>query len=154
MAGNPQKKLSGACMCGSVAFETGEPRSIFHCHCESCRRSTGQAATTFVSLLAGDVTFSGVERHVYNSSPGVSRTFCPNCGTPLAWEGTGKDGTAFVEIYIANFADRDQLLPTHHVYYEERVRWFDIADGLPRYRGTNPKEAAIAHGPAREGLPG
>jgi len=141
-------------MCGAVMFETTAPVSVFHCHCESCRRSTSQPAVTFVGFTADQVTFSGEDRKVYESSPGVERTFCPNCGSPIAWEGNDTDGTRYVEMYLGLFKERDTLLPTYHAFYEERLPWFDIADGLPRHRGSDPDSAPMAHGPAKHGLPG
>lgn len=142
------------CMCGAIRIETDTPATVFHCHCESCRRSTGQPSVTFASFTADQVRFSGDERRVYNSSPGVERTFCPTCGTPIAWEGDGSEtGERLIEIYIGLFEERDRMVPDHHVLYEERVVWFDIADGLPRYRGIQPKGAPMAHGPTSVGLP-
>ncbi len=144
-----------SCMCGAVTIETGHPDSVFHCHCESCRRSTGQPLVTFASFGADQVAFSGTERKTYNSSAGVCRTFCPDCGTPLAWEGYSRSqGKDLVELYIGLFAARDRMIPDHHVFYEERVPWFDVADGLPRYKGVSRSGLPMAHGPARRGLPG
>lgn len=148
-------QFEGSCMCGGVAFAAHTPRSIFHCHCESCRRSTGQASVAFASFAAADVTFSGIDRKIYESSPGVGRAFCPDCGTPIAWQGRGtKSGVDLIEIYLGTFVEREKLQPTFHVFYEERVPWFDVADGLPRYRGVDVETAAMAHGPAKLGLPG
>ena len=147
------KTYHARCKCGAVRIETSEPSAVFHCHCESCRRSTGQPAVTFGNFTADQVAFSGTERKVYHSSPGVERTFCPECGTPLAWEGDS-DGVRYVELYIALFEERDELAPQYHILYEERVPWFDIADGLPRYNGMSPEGAPFAHGPAKDGLPG
>jgi len=148
-------RFHASCMCGAIEIEAGRPDSIFHCHCESCRRSTGQPLVTFASYTADRVAFSGLTRKVYNSSPGVSRTFCPECGTPLAWEGrSASQGKDLVELYIGLFRERDIMVPAHHVYYEERVPWFDVADGLPRYRGVSRSGLPMAHGPARSGLPG
>lgn len=147
------KIFHASCMCGGIRIETTEPSSVFHCHCESCRRSTGQPAVTFASFTAGQVVFSGTGRKVYNSSPGVERTFCPECGTPIAWEGDS-DGERYIEMYVGLFEERDALMPEYHILYEERVPWFDIADGLPRYHGITPGGVAVAHGPVKDGLPG
>jgi hypothetical protein len=44
-----------------------------------------------VVALAGylktDIEWSGDERQIYHSSPGIQRGFCGKCGTPLIWEG-------------------------------------------------------------------
>ncbi|MEQ8664967.1 MAG: GFA family protein [Rhodospirillales bacterium] len=147
------KTLHARCKCGAVQIETTAPSSVFHCHCESCRRSTGQPAVTFASFTGEQVTFSGTERKVYDSSPGVERTFCPDCGTPIAWEGDGDDGVRLIEMYVGLFEERDELVPQYHILYEERVPWYDVADGLPRYNGMSPTGTPAAHGPKKDGLP-
>jgi hypothetical protein len=46
-----EKTAAGGCMCGAVRYETiGEPVSVIHCHCESCRRHTGAAVATLAGL--------------------------------------------------------------------------------------------------------
>jgi hypothetical protein len=42
---------------------------------------------TFVGFKKDQVAFTKGERQIYNSSPGVGRAFCRQCGTPLTWEG-------------------------------------------------------------------
>ena len=87
---NTETTMTGGCMCGAVRYETtGESFGVSHCHCHSCRKHNGAAVVTLVGFKADQVTFSGDERKVYESSPGVGRAFCSNCGTPLTWEGHG-----------------------------------------------------------------
>ena len=65
---------TGGCMCGAVRYETtGEPSRVLHCHCQSCRTHTGAPAATLAVLKADQVDFSGVERKIYASAPGVGR---------------------------------------------------------------------------------
>ena len=49
--------LSGHCLCGGVRFRTaGLVRASGHCHCESCRRTTGSAFASFFGLRDGKFT--------------------------------------------------------------------------------------------------
>ncbi len=118
MDDNPEI-VTGGCMCGAVRYEAiGEPLDVGYCHCHSCRRHTGAPVVTFVMFEADQVRFTGRERSIYNSSPGVGRAFVPD----------------------------------RHWFHEERIAWFDVADGLPRYRGVGMKdEEPYRHGPATEG---
>ena len=135
-------------------YKTNKPESVFHCHCESCRRSTGQPLVTFASFNADSVCFSGIERSIYASSKGVSRTFCSQCGTPLAWEGYSNiNKTHISNCTLVFLLSAMNLYPDHHVFYEERVQWFDVADQLPRYSGITRSAIPMAHGPVNEGLP-
>ncbi len=148
------KTYSGGCMCGAVRYEaSGEPFSVTHCHCHSCRKHNGGPVVTLAGFTAEQVSFSGTARKIYESSPGVGRAFCGNCGTPLTWEGDGGDLGPIVEFHISAFDDPDVLVPEGHSFDPERIAWFDIADGLPRYEGFAGDSTLVRHGPVGDGLP-
>ncbi len=153
MGENP-KTVTGGCMCGAVRYEAiGEPLEVGHCHCHSCRRHTGAPVVSFVMFEADKVRFTGRERSIYNSSPGVKRAFCGQCGTPLTWEGRSRAwNRPIIEFHISTLDDPDCFAPDRHWFHEERIAWFDVADDLPRYRGVGMKdEEPYRHGPATEG---
>ncbi len=146
--------MTGGCMCGAVRYETmGASFGINHCHCQSCRKHNGAAVVTLAGFTAGQVTFSGDERRIYESSPGVGRAFCGTCGTPLTWEGDGGELGAIFEFHISTFDNPDDLVPTAHAFEPERIPWFDVADNLPRYEGFIDDSTPLRHGPVNEGLP-
>lgn len=146
-------KMAGGCMCGAVRYETmGDSFGVAHCHCHSCRKHNGAAVVTLAGYNADQVAFSGDERKIYESSPGVGRAFCGKCGTPLTWEGDGGEGLIF-EFHISTFDNPDALVPTGHSFDGERIAWFDIADNLPRYEGFSGDSALLRHGPVSDGLP-
>ncbi len=154
--GDDPVTLTGGCMCGAVRYEAiGEPLGIGYCHCHSCRGHTGAPVVTYVGFKADQVRFIGRERSVYNSSPGVGRAFCNQCGTPLTWEGfTRTWNSTIIEFHISTLDDPDSFVPEEHWLHEERIAWFDVADGLPRYRGVGMKgEEPYRHGPVTEGHP-
>ena len=127
---------SGSCMCGSIKFETtGHPFDVAYCHCESCRRHNATPVVILAGFKTDQVRFFGIKRKIYNSSPGVERAFCSNCGTPLTWEGKFGDMGQVIEIHTGAFDKPEKLTPTGHAFEPERIKWFDTADNLPRYEG-------------------
>ena len=146
--------ITGGCLCGAVRYEaSGDPLGVGHCHCHSCRRHTGAPVVTFVMFEADRVGFTGSERSIYNSSPGVKRAFCGQCGTPLTWEAHSRAlDRPIIEFHISTLDEPDAFIPDRHWFHEERIAWFDIADSLPRYRGVGVKdEAPYRHGPGTAG---
>ncbi len=128
-----ETKMTGGCMCGAVRFETtGDSFGVIHCHCHSCRKHNGGPVVTLAGFTADQVEFSGEDRKIYESSPGVGRAFCGNCGTPLTWEGDGGEMGPIIEFHISAFDNPDALVPSAHAFHVERISWFDIADSLPR----------------------
>ena len=130
MSDNPEA-VTGGCMCGAVRYEAiGEPLEIGYCHCHSCRRHTGAPVVALVFFEADKVRFTKRQRSIYNSSPGVERGFCDQCGTSLTWEGK-YGGRAVINIHISTFDDPDPHVPESCFFHEERIAWFDVADGPP-----------------------
>ena len=145
---NEAVTLTGGCMCGAVRYETaGEALNVINCHCRSCRKHTGAPGATLAVYKASQVEFSGEDRKIYDSSPGVGRGFCARCGTPLSWEtGLGALGRV-TALHISGFDTPDALKPRAHSFYTEKISWFDFADQLPRYEGFVKDGKLLGHGP-------
>ncbi len=123
--------LKGGCFCKQVRFEvTGPILSSNHCHCESCRRITSSPLTTWFTVKAANVTFSGIARAAFQSSPGATRTFCPNCGSPLSY--AHDDRPEEIDLYAASLDDSSGFKAEKHVFWSEHVPWLSLADDLPK----------------------
>ena len=145
--------ITGGCLCGAVRYEAnGETVYNLYCHCESCRRATGAPVVAYLMYKEGQVRFIRGERKVYNSSPGVRRTFCGGCGTPLTWEGVW-GGLRVIELHISTLDDPDAFVPDRHVFHGERISWFDAADQLPRYQGSSTDMEPDSFGPDVDVVP-
>ena len=147
---------AGGCLCGAVRYQvSGKPVWVGYCHCRSCRRHSGAPVVTFAAFSASQVVFTKGQRRVYNSSPGVGRAFCDACGTPLTWEGQSKipERGHIFEFHISTLDEPETFVPTNHVFYPEKLSWFDVADNLPRYIGLDFNSEICRHGPANVGLP-
>lgn len=128
--------VTGRCLCGAVRFEArGAPVWVGYCHCLSCRRNTGSAVATFVGFREEQVIYTEGERSFYASSPGVRRGFCAACGTPLTYEAERYPGE--IHLYLSTLDETQRYEPQFHVYFAERVPWFEVVDDLPRYLTTS-----------------
>ena len=120
------------CLCGRVQYHAaGEPNWRCICHCESCRRATGAPVPAFASFPVGRFRFVG-EPSRYQSSPGVIRTFCGHCGTPLTYEAADLPGEIHLLTGSADHPEAGHLTPQYHVFDNERVSWVDLGAALPR----------------------
>ena len=127
-----ESPLEGGCLCGAVRYRIDAPPLwTGYCHCTTCRRSTGAPVTMFIGARSKAVRFTAGERTMYASSPGVQRGFCATCGTPLTYEAERFPGET--HFYVSTFDEPQALAPRFHVYYEERLKWLEIADSLPRH---------------------
>lgn len=129
------KVHAGGCLCGRVRFEAiEEPRSVFYCHCFSCRRQTGAVVACFAAFRASDrFRWVAAAPAVFHSSPGVTRKFCPHCGTPISYQAVQYPDE--IHLNTGCFDHPEVLVPKAHFNCAEQLPWFDAADHLPRHRG-------------------
>jgi len=129
----------GGCLCGVVRFQAkGEPLSQLYCHCRDCRRASGAPVLAFTGYRVQDVEFVHDTPEVYNSSPGVNRSFCRTCGGTISY----KDERLPGEIYLCTgaFDDPEPLGPQVHSWHSQALGWLHIEDGLPHYqRSSRPR---------------
>lgn len=126
--------MKGHCLCGAVTWEADAPVLWSgHCHCESCRRASSSPFTSFFGVKRDAVTWSGVLTR-RETSPGVGRAFCPNCGSQMYYQSTRwPDET---HLYAVTLEDPADFTPRAHFHWAERVPWVVIEDDLPKYAAT------------------
>ena len=143
-------EVEGGCHCGKVRYEaSGTPVYIPYCHCESCRRTSGAPVVLYVLFDRQAVRFTRGRRKLYESSPGVKRGFCADCGTPLTWEGVW-GGRPVTEVHIGTLDHPERFRPDRHVFYEERLAWFEVSDRLARFNASSTNAEPDSFGPSPE----
>ncbi len=126
----------GGCLCGAVRYRaSGDPLWVAHCHCRSCRKSCGAAVLTFAGYAKGQVEIVAGAPTRFASSPGVTRSFCGRCGTPLSYEAERYPDE--IHLTIGSLDKPEAFEPMGHVWTEDRIPWFDTADDLPRHARTS-----------------
>ncbi len=125
----------GRCLCGKVRYEfEGEANWCGHCHCESCRRNTSSVVATFVGVPRTAFRFTGAAPKAFVSSKGVRRLFCSHCGSPIAYDADAYPDE--IHFYIGTLENPQDLPPRFHVFYDEKLPWFEVDDDLPRHAGS------------------
>lgn len=137
----PQAPMTGRCFCRAITFEyRGDPNWMLHCHCESCRRATSAPIVTWISVLRSGFRITKGSPRSYQSSTGVRRSFCGDCGSPLTY--VAETIPEEVHILAGTLDDPSPVRPDRHVFVEDQLPWFEVFDELPRYtttsRGTKP----------------
>jgi hypothetical protein len=124
----------GGCLCGATRYVAqGTPKVVAFCHCPSCRRSAGAPITAWAMFDIKNFKFEKGEPRTYESSPGVQRSFCGQCGTPLTYTADALQG--LVDVTVGSLDDPSALPPQLHVWDSKRVPWLRTSDELPRHPG-------------------
>lgn len=123
-------RFEGGCLCGAVRYRHDGPLSdISACHCEQCRRTSGH----YVAAARGMRARLSFERDEglrwYESSPGVVRGFCGECGSSLFWDRVGADN---ISIMAGTLDAPTGLRLVKHIYVADAGDYYDIDPDLPR----------------------
>ncbi len=135
------KVHSGGCFCGDVRYEASGPsvwKSI--CYCESCTKISGAPAIAWAGIEKPRFRVVTGDIREFESTHGVYRGFCPRCGTTLTYRKdpqTVKGARDDVYIAIRTLDDPNAYPPDEHVFYGERVDWFNVDDDRPHHDGVS-----------------
>jgi hypothetical protein len=123
---------NGRCRCGAIQYRaSGHPVMVEYCHCQSCRRSSGSVVGALAGFHKEGFDISSGTPAWYEANPGVRRGFCGTCGSPLFYE--NKAYPEEVYISLGSFCKPEDLPPDRHVWFSERVTWYQTEDRLPKH---------------------
>jgi hypothetical protein len=127
--------LEGGCFCGQIRYEAhGIPFNATLCHCADCRRVTGAPLVAWFSVARSDFQFVAGNPKRFASSPKVSRSFCPDCGTPLTYH--HDDHPTEIDIATCTLDTPETVPPQDHVHTRSELSWVHVNDGLKQYSTT------------------
>ena len=126
--------LKGSCLCNAIQYEIdGELGPIVMCHCSKCRKANGTAYATNAAFNKADFRFvTGADMTAeFESTPGVFRVFCRNCGSPLYSRRPAIPD--MLRLRIGTLDTPLEAKPSVHVYVGSKAEWDDICDSLPQF---------------------
>lgn len=129
------KKITGSCLCGEVAYQYTGPVKVFqYCHCSRCRKFTGAAHAANIIIDPAQFQWTSGEasvgRYELPDAKHFATAFCKKCGSSLPW--LSKSGKAMV-IPAGTLDDDPGERPRHNIFMAYRAPWYTDADSLPKY---------------------
>ena len=125
----------GKCFCGSTRWEfEGDITWGCYCHCDDCRRNCAAPIVAWLGVPITNFKWTGATAKTIESSKGVFRHFCNDCGTPMGFEADHYAGG--MHLYAATLENPENFEPTFHVNFQAKLPWLKIDDDLPKYEGT------------------
>jgi hypothetical protein len=126
--------LQGSCLCKAVTYELeGELGPIVCCHCSNCRHVNGTAFATNSPVAKSQFhLLSGAETlKEYQSSPGVHRVFCGQCGAPVySWRDSQPE---VFRLRVGLLDTKITAKPAMHIFVGDKAEWSQICDDAPQY---------------------
>jgi len=137
--------IEGHCLCRRIRFELAAAPLIVLCHCSICRRATGGPFEAAATVPTADFRWiaGADEIRIFESSPGVERSFCPSCGCRAPSRSRDRD----IYFVPAGLLDGD-LADTRalHIFVGSKAPWWEIHDDWPQFEkwvpGYGPDDGA------------
>lgn len=124
--------LEGGCLCAAVRYRlSGAPLVSSVCHCQSCRKASASPSVAWLTVDRSAFQLLGGTLRRFASSPGVVRSFCGHCGSPLTCESEAEPEV--LDITTASLDEPARCPPTREVWLEHRVDWQMVNPDLALY---------------------
>jgi hypothetical protein len=138
------RAVSAHCYCGAVALRSEAPaHGIVHCHCGQCRRLSGAAFTTWVSVPKKAVRLAGTENLVaFSATSNVTRHFCKVCGSHVFT--ADQRYPEILGVPAGIIEGQLSAEPKAHYFVSHKAAWHTISDGLPQFDGESGVEPTAA----------
>jgi hypothetical protein len=128
----------GGCLCGAIRYRaSGEPRAKAICHCRTCRLATGAPSVAWVVWRASDFAFTRGQPTRFASSPGIERTFCGQCGTPLTYQRIAEPAT--IDVTTVTLDAANDFAPTKEIWTDHKLLWEPVNEAIPQFPGSSVK---------------
>lgn len=130
----PARIDRGHCFCGAITAEfSGDPFWICFDHDDDCRRAIGSPLTIWIGYRPDQVDWLGSKPKTFSKTRGVVRSFCSECGTSIGYTDEGLPNEFYISI---GFMDApEKFHPQAQAYWEMRLPFIRMDDGLPRVEG-------------------
>jgi len=125
---------TGACLCGQVRYriaaEAGPSRI---CWCKDCQRIAANGTVNVIFPSAAIETTGTLQRHTREAASGnqVTRSFCPECGTHLFSDSTGRPG--FTVVRAGTLDEGSAVKPSANIWTSSAPAWACLDDTLEQF---------------------
>jgi hypothetical protein len=134
---HPAVDVSAQCACGGVRVTLkGRVLSMFLCSCEDCQRASGTGHAAILLARPADLTIAGDTRSFArpaNSGAIMTRSFCPQCGTPIVGHSSRAPDVLMLPIGLFGAEAADWFRPNQLIFARSHREWDEIATELPQH---------------------
>ncbi len=129
-------EITGGCYCGQIRYKaSGDPFLRAQCHCRECQYITGGSANVLMGMPTAGFEFTKGEPKGFSRDDlenGVTRDFCPNCGTHLLTRVPQSPELLFLK--VGSMDDPSQFgMPDIAIYTSEMQAFHTIPEGVKAF---------------------
>jgi hypothetical protein len=128
-------KIDGGCYCGQIRYTfEGEVSAAMQCHCRECQYITGGNPNVFVILPEAGFSYTQGEPGSFKRpdlEEGVTRYFCPNCGTAIGTKSPRAAGAMVIK--VGTMDDPSFYKPSVAIFTKDSQSFHHVGDGIPSF---------------------
>ena len=128
----------GGCACGAIRYACSRaPVAMLNGHCLDCQRSSGAPFASGFIVAEADLQVRGMPKtYSVRASSGAlaTRSFCPQCGSPLFTR--GEANPAFLSVRFPSLDDASAFQPMLDIWTARAQPWVCFSQALPHYPQT------------------
>ncbi len=135
--------INGGCLCKAVRYTiAADPGVTRVCWCRDCQYLGAGGPTINVRFAKDIITISGElrgYRSTADSGNTMYRQFCPQCGTPIFTESSGRPDIIFVR--AGTLDDPNIVQPAMIIWAASAPQWASLDTSLPQHPRQPPPQA-------------
>lgn len=125
---------TGGCLCGKIRYTLkADPALAVVCHCTHCQKASGSAFSTNLVMQRADIELSG-DLAAYDDKADsgniLKRSFCPNCGSSIMSESSGRPGAAVLK--AGTLDDPSGVKPGMEIWTRSAQPWVKLEGDMTR----------------------
>jgi len=110
---------------------------MINCHCSDCQRSSGAPFASGIVVMTADLEIIGTPKtYAVRASSGgaTTRSFCPDCGTPLFTQ--SEVYSQVTSVRFSSLDDPSDFTPMLDIYTASAQPWVCLDQTIPHFPQT------------------
>ena len=129
-----ERRWIGQCLCGSVSYEVDRlVEDVLQCHCENCRRLSGNFVAAVRSETADLDIYDSANRFEWYDLEYARYGFCQGCGSTLFYQAA--DRRSITSIMVGSLNDATGLR-LHEVWFADEAQPHNILPDVAHVEGN------------------
>ena len=131
-------EFTGGCYCGDIRYRAeGEPAMKAECHCRECQHIAGGGPGFVLGIPEAGFSYTRGKPARFKRDDlenGVTREFCPRCGTYLATRPPASSGMGLVMIKVGSLDEPARFGQPEMIFFTSEKQAFHVLpEGIPAF---------------------
>lgn len=124
--------ITGGCRCGRISYVCkAKPSYVGNCHCMDCQKFSGAPYVNWATFQRDQFVVEEGKIKAASCTPGVTRGFCGDCGTPIYW--TSTENPEWIDITVGSIDNPIPFRPQGEAFVTRALPWVALDPAIPHH---------------------